>query len=438
MCWRSAAAAAFMAIAGLFVFASGPNPVDAAPFWICLGAWGAGLVLFVVLARLPGRLSALREGAWGLLVALVAMTGLEHLPFATAAGARQILFPPNASVRYTTSEFDVTLTSNNLGFRDRDFVAARTPGVPRIVAVGDSFTYGWGLPLEQSWPKQLEKLLGAQHVEVANLGAPGAGPYDYEDIVAKAVPLLRPDLVIVGVTEENDLWQSEPEQRIDRFRAFLSRPLPTLFPNLSDWLYQRKHPHDHDVVTATWAGQVAEVLARATPADQQRFAALPPDIQAQYRTGRLNPSLLDQFIFRPGYIKVFHLQDPVVQRQLAGLAGSLSRMRDTAARYGARMIVVAIPAGYDVNRACWEGQRRMGFDVPAERLTFDTPDQVVKAAAERAQVPFYTFLDAYRKHLDDTDMYFPLDMHPAAGGNRLLAESLAPIVSHMMTSLAER
>lgn len=42
------------------------------------------------------------------------------------------------------------------------------------MAIGDSFTYGWGVPAEDSWPKILERRLQARgyDVEVATLGQP--------------------------------------------------------------------------------------------------------------------------------------------------------------------------------------------------------------------------------------------------------------------------
>ena len=61
---------------------------------------------------------------------------------------------------------------NRDGFRDRDFPVERTKGAARIVCVGDSYTYGWGVNLEDSFPKQLERAL-EPGTEVLNLGVFG-------------------------------------------------------------------------------------------------------------------------------------------------------------------------------------------------------------------------------------------------------------------------
>src|SRR5438094_472458 len=101
-------------------------------------------------------------------VDVVAVVWVKPLPLRDG-----LVFPPHSTGTYVTDEFSFSGDINNLGFRDRDFPLART-ATPRIVAIGDSFTYGWGMPPEQSWPRQLEGdlLKAGCTVEVANLGCP--------------------------------------------------------------------------------------------------------------------------------------------------------------------------------------------------------------------------------------------------------------------------
>ena len=54
-----------------------------------------------------------------------------------------LLFPPYSAVRYETIEFDIHAYINNLGFRGDDTTAEKGHNT-RIVAIGDSFTFGWG------------------------------------------------------------------------------------------------------------------------------------------------------------------------------------------------------------------------------------------------------------------------------------------------------
>src|SRR5207249_3921454 len=40
---------------------------------------------------------------------------------------------------------------NSLGFRDREFALHKSPGVFRVPTVGDSVTFGFGVPLEDTY-----------------------------------------------------------------------------------------------------------------------------------------------------------------------------------------------------------------------------------------------------------------------------------------------
>src|SRR6266404_8721279 len=50
---------------------------------------------------------------------------------------------------------DVTI--NSQGLRDREIPLERTPGTERIMMLGDSFVLGWGVPLEETISKRLER-----------------------------------------------------------------------------------------------------------------------------------------------------------------------------------------------------------------------------------------------------------------------------------------
>ncbi|MFP4474462.1 MAG: SGNH/GDSL hydrolase family protein [Desulfatibacillaceae bacterium] len=70
----------------------------------------------------------------------------------------------------------------------------------RILAVGDSLTYGMGVKDCWVWPSLLEKVLSRQYqVEVLNLGSPGNTCADVRRVVERFVPRLSPDLVVYGV-----------------------------------------------------------------------------------------------------------------------------------------------------------------------------------------------------------------------------------------------
>ena len=67
---------------------------------------------------------------------------------------------------------DVSINSQKL--RDREFSFKKPDGMTRILMLGDSLTFGWGVNIEDTTSKILEKSLGQQlgknNVEVINAG----------------------------------------------------------------------------------------------------------------------------------------------------------------------------------------------------------------------------------------------------------------------------
>ena len=97
----------------------------------------------------------------------------------------------------------VPVSINSAGLRDREFSLEKPPGVYRVMMLGDSTTFGWGVRQEDTAAKFLERKLnealppGFNHAEMMNTGV---GNYDtvqevtyYETIGWK----YHPDLVVL-------------------------------------------------------------------------------------------------------------------------------------------------------------------------------------------------------------------------------------------------
>lgn len=73
----------------------------------------------------------------------------------------------------------------------------RPEGVKRIVVMGDSTSYGWGLSEEESWPAQLQHYLG-EGWEVFNRAVPGYTSYQGEILARTELKKLQPDYVTIS------------------------------------------------------------------------------------------------------------------------------------------------------------------------------------------------------------------------------------------------
>ena len=102
--------------------------------------------------------------------------------------------------------------SNSLGFNDREYPVARTPGIPRIMVVSDS--YNWMGGQTGNYTHLLEERFGAgtgmPKVEVLNVGYPGTHTGEQLAMFKKFGLPFQPDLVVLGFFAGNDFVDAEP------------------------------------------------------------------------------------------------------------------------------------------------------------------------------------------------------------------------------------
>jgi tetratricopeptide (TPR) repeat protein len=98
--------------------------------------------------------------------------------------------------------------TNAAGYRGADFAPPRD-GTLRIVALGDSCTFGLGVREDAAWPKRLEALLshafeGIADCEVLNLGVPGYSSWQNAAQLESELEDLRPAAAVWMITGYND------------------------------------------------------------------------------------------------------------------------------------------------------------------------------------------------------------------------------------------
>lgn len=93
---------------------------------------------------------------------------------------------------------------NASGFRDHETPLERRPDTFRIACLGDSVTYGTGVQVDETWPKQLERMfaeeLGEGRVEVFNCGMYSCNTRQQVAFLKHRVLPFEPDLVFIATT----------------------------------------------------------------------------------------------------------------------------------------------------------------------------------------------------------------------------------------------
>lgn len=360
----------------------------------------------------------------------------------------ELIFPPHAEQHYATSDFTYTAYVNGIGIRDRELPRERGDAF-RIVAIGDSYTYGWGVNIEDTWVRRLDNAMkeSGKKVEVINLGKPGVGPPFYAELAEKAIPILRPDLVLVCLLQGNDIRAAGPETVAEASRSFWDA-VRALFPNFTLYMRDLRREREYtgrsheamppQVSTAEdnrrWTANTArEFYEKMTPEHRARFDAFDEEVRTAYLNGDLNPYMVDLALQNPDfYILTMDLEDSWTETCVNRAAALLARIGETAQEYGCKAAVIAMPEGPYVNRSALTNMSRVGYNMPEWLLTTSSMDDTIERAAQRAGLPFYKVTDAFRARRDEPDLYFELDGHPTPKGHQIFAEAFLPVLRQII------
>jgi lysophospholipase L1-like esterase len=168
--------------------------------------------------RIVGALVML--GVAGLVGLLIAEVGLRlfwpqvfpvHPPGMYSESPWGTSLTPGFNGRLQRTDFDSPFTVNALGFRGAA-LRAKTDRTLRVVALGDSQTFGFGVTDDSTFSVQLEGLLGASFpdhdVQVVNTGTPGYGTYNQLELLRARWDTLRPDIVLLQFLPVNDFEEN--------------------------------------------------------------------------------------------------------------------------------------------------------------------------------------------------------------------------------------
>lgn len=118
---------------------------------------------------------------------------------------------PNCEIRPVSGIGDLNsyfIKTNSDGFRGREYFVDKPNNTFRIVVLGDSFTFGWGLNLEGTFCYRLEKMLNEKHpaknFEVLNFGVPGMNTAQEVERFREKALKYKPNLIIIGFTANDD------------------------------------------------------------------------------------------------------------------------------------------------------------------------------------------------------------------------------------------
>lgn len=125
----------------------------------------------------------------------------------------------NAVITDRYYSFTQKVTTNGDGFR----FFGNPNGQDKIMVLGDSVTFGVGVDDGESYPDQLQRLLGRDY-QVLNYGVGSWGFAEYYLTYKRYTPQVRPGLIILGVFPANDFHDLRDASWPGKAQGELPRP----------------------------------------------------------------------------------------------------------------------------------------------------------------------------------------------------------------------
>ena len=254
-----------------------PLVPDEAPW---LGACAAVLLVLPLVVRVAGgRLAAGLSAAAALALVAVSLWALRERPAVISPAILNLLRnadvagePVPAAYAWARHplcrRFNPYLRSQQ--FRERQHTLAKPPDRLRVVALGSSSTYGYGVTARDAWAARLEELLerAGTRAEVINAGVPGATAERLRWFLGGVVLPLDPDVVVVDLSFNDRSISGVADERA-HFRAMTTRGIGQLERLFERWAAARRDRAYGAFVQGLDGGR--EVPA----ADRERFSLAP-------------------------------------------------------------------------------------------------------------------------------------------------------------------
>lgn len=290
----------------------------------------------------------------------------------------------------------------------------------RIVMLGDSYTYGWGVNDDQHVGAQLQRLVEtcqSRPVVVINLGVAGYSPWqEFERLKQWGMPL-KPDLVVLQLFPCNDI----PDSLMRNNRAlptFGDEPpeLMRYWRNRARWDLRldrtlRASCSLYNTYRALWPRNrsAADVLGSV------RFFEPPRELFVPIRTSD-----------RISWIEVM-LKDwyPLLDDARHEFEQDVLRIVQYCQANNLPILTYALPAG-NFDKLSWDALVQLSSERSGETLEYEQfkDARVAEEFFRASNVPWIPVLDEFLAVLDPQSLYIPGDGHLSAEGNNFVATLL--------------
>ncbi len=341
------------------------------------------------------------------------------------------LLKPNFSRQEKSSvegEFDYQANSNSFGYRGKEFKMPKEKGKLRIMALGDSMTYGVGAADDQTIPAYLEKQLLAQGIpaEVINAGIGHAGTIKHYINLKNFHLDYNPDVVLLffDLTDMMDDWYME-RHAVYGDDGEINGMHPLYINGKRDWwltstYYSAFCRYIHDkIVRSVEKWQILgtkKYLNRKKSGQRAKAMIINSD------------TISDEKILQFDYLLLMRgeKRKELIYKQFERTAKYLIKIRDYLKERDIPFVLVMYPHGIYVGEKEWnDGRETWGFE--KDKLYTDHyPFQLMESFTRQNDIAYINSLDDFLrdKKQNNRELFYNWDGHMKPEGYKIVADGV--------------
>lgn len=321
-------------------------------------------------------------------------------------------------VRAHAPSFDGTVT-NQFGFNDVDYSLQKSPGVYRMLVVGDSF--GWIGGQNGNYTALLERMLesryGSHKVDVINAGYSMTHTGEQLAMLRKFGLQYNPDLVVLGFFVGNDFIDADPDRKrivvngvyldISKRREYRFLGYPIVAQSRLKAFLEQKYK----IWSEERKARAAAPVATAATQPAQPVGTFSEDTYLEIERTRLE------------FFNTSPTRAPRLQANVDYILQSISEMDAILKSKNIKLLVAIYPDEFQVN----ENLQRSIFErYHLKQSDYDLrlAQNILKSFLDSKGIPYIDFLDRFQAEGKKRDLYVLRDSHWNAAGNQLAAEIL--------------
>lgn len=377
-------------------------------------------------AFLDGRLYAvIRVGVVNVLIFVLAGEAVCRIgdPIFARSGLFGNFHSPADLKAHVPTIGSIKLT-NSQGFRDRERVFDRTSSAPRLLALGDSFTYGAGVSYDETFPTVLERALQsyAPGAEVINLGVSGWGPSEEFHLMEIYGVKFHPNLVLLNFFIGNDIMR--------RRNTLVEEPIAVggqsyYVHTTGNTLHDRFGPDRwylyHEL---NYLVKVIGNRLRLRQDEEQDPAGFWVPFRSRHAYLKDIDERSEIYFKRDTALFQYHWQRT---------QGTLERMHQFLQEQGISFLIVLLPAQEQLDHHL-QRELMAALGTTPEEYDFEKPQRILQAWGHEHGVTIVDLLPTFKQSPDPAKLYFYNDIHWTAEGHALASTQIIPMVErHLIT-----